>query len=476
VAEIRKALLPVMQGYCEWQFTCCTDDEIASRLGVTSDANDCAERLLDAMGQAYNVYLPTRLTEIEQALVGLERGSSKYLRVDGNAAVACGKALAARGCIAKPSADHCTPQDPTEAAEEPCSQVLVGTQTEGGTCDPSSHDCAPGLICPYSNSLLSVCVPTPKTGDTCFSDNQCGKPLACNAVTGRCAPAVKLGEPCAFTDPQHPVAGTQVVSCAPGLVCDRLTLKCADASCAAGSNCGEDRDCPKGLRCIANECGSPAKSGERCSQDSECADGICHYAGQGVSICSPLLPAGTKCNSDAECASHYCKYGGSTLACAVLKKAGEPCGTGEDCVSNQCNDFSGDTVVCGAGVKEGTTCSQDYNCNPRIGLLCIHEQCTQTPLPDGETCTTDIQCKSGVCRGELCKPKGAPGDACGPDDPPCADGNYCDVEAKSPECAAKKPSGAPCSRSEECWSSCQVRFGVMRCSGSAPGETACQGR
>lgn len=477
VAETRAALLPVMQGYCEWQFTCCTDDEIASRLGVTSDAKDCAERLLDAMGQAYNVNLPTPLADIEQALIGLEHGLSKHLRVDVDAVAACGKALAARACFAKPGGDHCTPHDPTQAADEPCSQVLVGTQTEGGPCDPNSHDCAPGLVCPYGNSPQSACIPARKTGDTCFSDEQCGKPLACNAITGSCAPAGKLDEPCSFTDPQHPMAGTEVVSCTPGLICDRLSLKCADVTCAAGTSCTMDRDCPKTLKCVYFRCGPPAKPGEPCSQDSECVEGICRYdEARRMRICAPALPAGAKCNTDDDCASHYCKYGGDTFACAVLKKAGEPCAVWEDCLSNRCSDVVNGDLVCSAAVTEGATCSRDDECNPRIGLLCVHEQCRQTPLPDDEPCTTDTQCKSLVCRGELCKPQGAPGDPCGADDPPCADGNYCDVEAKSPGCAAKKPSGAPCSRPDECWSDCQLRFGVMRCIGSAPGETICQGR
>ncbi len=327
-----------------------------------------------------------------------------------------------------------------------------------------------------------MCLKSPKEADTCFGNQDCGTAV-CDWATGKCIKGAAFGEPCSYADADRPEPGTEKIRCGSAFVCDTITLKCADRTCAGGSNCSVDTNCPMGTTCITNRCGKPAKNGVACYKDTDCERGKCRFdQNSGRQVCLDSFPDGSRCNQPDDCSSHYCKFGmDGTGACAPQVPVDAPCptGRGDECVSEKCGSGAMG-FVCLKGAAAGDVCLVDQDCNVQDKLYCIAKKCAKAPFEDGTDCMTPDQCKSEVCLVAKCTPKGQAGAVCGTSKAaPCDTGFYCDASSAdgSPEgtCKAKKPEGAPCTTATECWNDCRASHGVLRCLGVGAGTTHCGG-
>jgi hypothetical protein len=480
VDQVRSELKPVVDAQCGWLFKCCSAGELAQQLGPAT-TDDCSDHLIQSatVSYPYGLTNDTATQSLLAALNYLQYGFDRSaITIDTAAIATCAAAIAAKDCNPAPAVDHCTPVAPP--TDDPCTldKLLVGSLAAGADCAPYGADeCAPGLTCMSVASYYGVCTPVPAVGDLCLRDNDCGGSLLCDWSTGKCTAGAADGAACSYSDPDHPVPGTEAKRCAVGLVCDTIKLKCTDARCAAGANCVTDAQCPAGIACVMNSCGPLHSAGDSCNQATDCADGICAYDQLAQrQLCATPKAAGELCNQASDCASGFCNYDNTAMAsiCVATQKDGDPCpsGQGQECVSGKCL-----AQVCTA-VKAGAACTIDNDCAPSLQLFCIDSACTKAPFANGKGCTGDTQCQSGACVALKCAAKGAPKDACGgATDAPCDESSFCDVAdgASTGKCAAKKAQGELCSRDIECVSNCQVGNGERRCSGEPAGVASCGG-
>ena len=477
--QVRAALKPVLDAECSWLFKCCTTGELAQQLGPAT-SSDCADHLFQSSTVSYpyglvsNASTQNLLAVLNYVQYGFDQAAVK---IDMAAIMACAAKLATDDCNPAPPADHCTPVAP--GPDDPCAidKLLVGSLQKGADCTAyGANQCAPGLFCKAVANEVGVCIDQPAVGDLCLRDEDCGS-YVCDWSTGKCAAGAPYGEACAFTDPDHPVPGSESIRCQPPLACDTVKLKCTDPNCASGINCSSDSQCPAGVSCVMNHCGPLREVGETCYQPDDCADGTCVYDSVSMrQLCTAPKALGASCNgSPGECASGYCGFDQTAMAevCLATLKNGEMCQQGANCTSGKC----GTDGKC-AAVAAGDDCATDSDCAPSHDLFCVELACTKAPFPDGTACVADTQCKSQACAAQKCAAKGVAKDACGtPADPPCDTGFYCDVPAgkEAGKCAAKKAQGELCSKDVECASNCQASHGALRCAGEPAGVAMCGG-
>ncbi|MFW2390532.1 MAG: DUF4215 domain-containing protein [Polyangiales bacterium] len=139
---------------------------------------------------------------------------------------------------------------------------------------------------------------------------------------------------------------------------------------------------------------------------------------------------------------------------ACLLEVGEPCTDGTDCSSNLCNiaampPVCAPPVGCGNGVLEaGEACDDGNNVNG--------DGCTAAcRLGDGNACTSDVECSSGVCdmneAPPICEPAGTCGNGALEAGEGCDDGNTLSGDSCSPQCLLELGAG-PCTDGAQCGS------------------------
>lgn len=490
IDELRAQLRPIVDADCQWQFRCCNADERASLLGPTASAAECVDRAFaTATHSEYYSQLAAGqtstavLSELNRLGYGYDLGR---VAVDTAAVQACVTKLAARACTTKPPKDHCVPGEITPA-EDPCAldKMLVGKQKVGEPCAPSGTDCLPELRCAALRGNDGACTERAKVGEPCSRDGECGKRLVCDARTGRCVAGGDVGAACSFTDPDRPTWELTADRCRTGLQCDTVSRKCGAETCVGGSYCSSETQCPVGLVCAGNRCGVLVKDGEACNNDTDCGNGRCRYdALHGRYSCASPAPDGAVCQggNDKDCVSHYCDYdsAASQYVCKPSLPTGATCPQGDrQCVSGRCR-LNGSTSImeCAAPVPVGQTCATDPDCSPVASLFCVNTKCAAPPFDIGAVCTQPEQCKSKLCSKGKCAAFAQVGAACGTaETPPCDKGLYCSGPLNGPNtCAAKKPFGALCKESQECFGGCSPAFGAMRCRGADEGQAYCSGQ
>jgi uncharacterized protein YodC (DUF2158 family) len=472
----------MFRAFCEQKFGCCTDDELAALMGPIASADDCVGRLIavSEYGSPYQLIGGTPLADVVSVLTRLEYGLDMgRVHTDSKAIAACAAQMSDAPCTPVPPIDHCTPKAPVSFDACDITKLVVGSQKAGDDCTDGS-ECVTGLMCSNNYGVGGVCVVKAGEGDVCIFDYDCSGGLVCDWSTGTCVKASAFGEVCAYSDPKHPVQGTEKVRCQYGAACDPISLKCTDSSCIGGNHCSDNSGCPKGLLCVANKCGKRLEPGGACRQTSDCASGTCGYdSQQQQQVCKIPRAAGEDCQSDDDCASTHCKFDNGAASCVDLLLDGDLCPStiGADCASGKCEPDTTGTFYCGVSAAVGDFCSSDSECNTHAGLYCIVAACAQAPFADGTKCTQGSQCTSEICLGDVCKSKGKAGAECGgADTPQCDDGFYCNDTVTPPVCAAKKRHAEPCTTSDECWGNCTAEFGTARCTGVGPGEAECVGR
>ncbi len=211
-----------------------------------------------------------------------------------------------------------------------------------------------------------------------------------------------------------------------------------DADCDDGSYCngtercvlgdcqpGSPPNCDDGIPCTDDACSEPTRScvhtpiDSRCNDSNVCTTDSCN-PGTGC-VYTPVANGtscadGNVCNGEETCQSGVCTLG-TPLTCDDSNVCTtDSCNPGTGCVytpvangtscadGNVCNgEETCQSGVCTLGTPltcdDSNVCTDD-SCNPSVG--CVH-----TPVPDatscndGDPCTINDMCVSGVCRGEV---------------------------------------------------------------------------
>jgi hypothetical protein len=492
IETAREQTKPLVDAACGWMFGCCSEDELVYQIGdFTVGADDCSERLLDAISTGVPLGLEEDLSDDPaQALLLLALSiNEKRVEVNEELVAGCSTATTAMACNMPTAVDpgeRCTPG--SALPPDPCdpTKMFVGLQELGEPCD-GAWECAAGLRC-IEFSLAGVCAARTGVGGNCFSDAECGEDLICDYRSGSCAVGAQLSQACSFSDPANPIAGTEEIRCADGLSCDPIGLTCVGGFCAPGSSCFDqntDTDCPEGYFCVGNfdidpSCQLPGDLGAPCVKNLDCASGACDQNNQ---VCATLLTDGSPCFASSECESNFCDN--NTNTCAPTFGPGQPCMSfnSDECNGGFCDTSDPLGPTCQAYANEGGACPFGNECDPSVGLSCVDMVCLQPPFPDGTTCFGPQQCESGVCYLDQCTAGIPAGAACATDGStePCVLGAFCETLPTSVDgtCAQLRRSGEACASSDQCWGECIVRFGSLMCDSTpayALGELWCDGQ
>jgi hypothetical protein len=247
-----------------------------------------------------------------------------------------------------------------ECADGYCSGDIAFGFSCGGTCQPflptgapcSYGHCGPSDWCPALGTNLT-CVPRITLGQACDDSNNqetpCADGLWCmtsaNPTMGVCsdAPSSGAGGPC-------------VDNCNPGLYCDSMDI-CRPRE-AVGSACSNDYQCAGGLCCLGGSCqNNLVDIGGACDPtvadrlSSGCpADATCD-PGSRTCVLPPSL-AGAACHGDGDCYPYpnyplvapgsgwpYCDLTGH---CGMRGMIGDPCNPNDanSCLSLHCDPGS----------------------------------------------------------------------------------------------------------------------------------------
>ncbi len=375
-----------------------------------------------------------------------------------------------------------------------------GGGNSGAECE-SRTDCTGNFAC-----WIGTCSP-------CYSDVMCtdlgdifGGPKICDVTTGQCGPAECVnasecapGQGCWGNG--HCGECTTNSTCRPG-------EQCNDGVCEApaSTGCASNADCTNGQVCSAGSCSACTKSGQ-CNAGFICTDGACTPdAGDGTPPgggTGGSTPLGGACNpSSPTCADgSFCiTVGGQSKcsrACVGNGKGGDDdCPTGMACydfasgafdgskfcvtaeqlaqttpgspfttapggacsaVSNSCQtSFCQNGGVCSRACMANRDCTAGEVCfavldgnNVSSGYHACVASDTTTYLPAGASCTSNLECDSGVCTG-FCSNSGNPCDDSGD----CGLGGTCNGQ-----CANHCRTSSDCELSETCLPWATIRNG-----------------
>ena len=481
IEKAREQSQPLVDAACGWMFSCCSPGELTYQVGgFTVSADNCSERMLDAISTGEPLDLVTDLSD-DSALGLLVLALSineDSVKVNEDAVAACAAATSSMACNFPTMADpdeRCTPGALVPA--DPCDpeDLFDGLREAGEACN-GTWDCTTGLRC-VDFGLGGVCAAKSPVGGFCFADAECEDRLVCDWLSGTCTVGAQLGQFCAFSNPDSPLPGTETIRCGENLSCDPVSLTCVGGYCAPGADCNDtftDLDCPEGTFCVGNmttapTCQAPGGTDAPCTKPADCQSNACDLAnGQ----CIDLLPDGDFCNGNTECNSGYCDVF-NTQTCVATVPVGSPClsGSSDECNDGYCDLTDALNPVCAAYVGAGGDCVNGNECDPGQDLSCVDMSCLEEPFPNGTSCFGGMQCDSGVCYLGVCESGTAVGGDCMTDGStePCVLGAFCEAPAgmDAGSCALLRRSGEVCENSEQCWGTCEVRYGIQMCDSTA---------
>lgn len=280
---------------------------------------------------------------------------------------------------------------PCTAAGQPCTssaECFRGTCEDIGgamlcttSCFPDAPlDCPAGLYCEVTGCGAGRCVPGTAGGGAagmpCTVDDDCASQYCAPLRGGN-----YCGEPCC------PAAG---VFCADGtLVCDLVPSSDGRGACI-----------PPELAM------GPRPFGSACMEDLDCVSEACAAVGD---FCTQPCGPGTECPLGFHCSGALCAAGD-------LAANGGACSVAEDCRDPGAVCFEG---ACARPCETADTCPESIACTATpSGSLCAPGGAGL-----GEACTSDAECRSGICvsgvgcsiicdditcpEGFVCEPAGA---------------------------------------------------------------------
>lgn len=219
-------------------------------------------------------------------------------------------------------------------------------------------------------------------------------------------------------------------ACTSGTQC--LGGLCTNGVCVGG--CLTNADCGAGAYCSNYRC-YPYQNkpdGSVCSQSSECASQFC-FNGFCRTTCIPsfpVCPSGTFCQPNTAVPG----VGGVCLPTGGQLPNGAACQFDSQCISNFCNNG-----ICGYSCNAGYICPPGTTCNTASGRCQFGGN-----LPLGASCSSNVQCQSGLCWFGICTARCT-------FDSQCPQGYFCDPTTGTCTCATK-PNGFPCTSSPQCQS------------------------
>ncbi len=209
---------------------------------------------------------------------------------------------------------------------------------------PLLADCAGAASCEaVCDNVLDKCL----VGESSVAYNDCLEECSqrSNAIPARCElerddvlACLSVADSIDCGDPQQSAACTAE---------NQALFACASNSGGGGSGggspggqpCSDDAECAGGLCNWETEvCAGPGDLGDACGRDEECAGGLCNWE---TEVCSSLGDLGDACGRDEECQGALCNW--ETEVCSTQGSAGDACGRNEECVSGQCDT---DTETC----------------------------------------------------------------------------------------------------------------------------------
>ncbi|MEO5731965.1 MAG: hypothetical protein ABI134_30015 [Byssovorax sp.] len=320
----------------------------------------------------------------------------------------------------------------------------------------------------------------------CLRDTDCSQvdqKSFCSAEDGTCAEARLNPLPCNRSSMCKSGYCGENGQCSPlltsGMQCDS-DAECESAHCKLSGQCAWPRETAKvGTSCGEGECIPSAfcylVSGKcegkfglnaLCSESQQCASNRC--GGPLPKRCIAALAPGTACTSGGECSSSTCVNG----MCEGLHTSGKSCVVNANCAPGLVCDPTGaklQNYVCTSKNADLTWCTKDAACKSgtcdiddhfcwhrKQGDVCKkHAACEAgtyceglqgernnltgghcAPLrANGDACTLDVGCESGLCRSRKCVAPRSDGASCAVEDPLACQHAVCATQqASDPTC------------------------------------------
>ncbi len=451
---------------CEHEFNCCSEGELAYRLGSTGESVDeCIKDFtfqLKESNAASNPFPPGTAT----GLLGTLGYTVDLKRVEENpkGIAECIASWEGRECPKLGSSDvsSCEPSP----GKDPCAltNLFKPALAEGDRCTLSLSEngalndveCKTGTTCLPAGDQdnpndYPSCVRRGVAEEPCSADKDCDFNFYCNR-SGDCTEKGDEGDDCSFDDPDSPHPMQVDAGCKPGLSCSPETEKCV-ASCKEDFPCTYNVECPEGLVCAPTTIGDDSATWKTCQPVGKSAN--------------------ARCDEDADCESNrYCD--GSV--CQADKSINEGCVRDEMCESGSFCDrstvdatgaYRTPSLSCTAYFQAGAACfpvSDASNGCASAASRCIYDattdlqyECTKNLRKANEPCNPDNalpECQPGLkCEAVdlsedwayACTKGAAKGESCDEDQNDdealsCAAGLIC-VEGK---CAQQREPGEDC--------------------------------
>ncbi len=340
-----------------------------------------------------------------------------------------------------------------------CNGVLKGTtpcrlpKCKEGTC--ALVDTAKGTACQNPGEVVGECetatcgdagqcAKAPVTDGKICGLGTCGQKCSAGACVAAVAKDFDDGNPCTkdYCDQGKAVVHEPVTD---------LTISCDDSdacsdngTCIEGKCAGKPIDCSDGVACTLDTCekGSGCKHTADvggCDDKNPCTKDACDIK---AGCKSSGINTGANCDDGNTCtAKDACVADGGCVGTSTCS-----CSADTDCKStNLClGAMACEKGICVTKAASAVTCDQKSNtacakveCQPTTGKCEPTAVADGLACDDGDACTTESACKSGLCAGS--KP------------PQCDDGNDCTDDGCDSKSGCKQVATTkPCNDDNAC--------------------------